>query len=149
MRRLALLLLLVICPALADEPPAATPIGLWETPEGKGGRAHVKIEPCEGKLCGRIVWLELPNDKEGRPRTDRRNTDAALKDRPILGLPLLSGFVPDPERADRWIEGRIYNPEDGEVYRCTMTLGPNGTLDVRGYVGLPMLGRSQTWKRVN
>jgi len=147
MRRLILLLLLLTGPALADRPPS-TPVGLWETPESKAGKAHVQIEPCAGKLCGRIVWLELPNDKDGQPRTDRRNTDAALRGRPILGLPLLSDFVPDPERADRWIDGRIYNPEDGEIYRCTMTLGPNGTLDVRGYLGVPLLGKSQTWKRV-
>lgn len=148
MRRLVVLLLLLAFPSLIQASPSLSPVGLWETPEGKGGKAHVKIEPCAGKLCGHIVWLELPNDKEGRPKTDRRNSDASLRVRPILGLPLLNGFLPDPERPDRWIEGRIYNPEDGEIYRSTMTLGPDGTLDVRGYVGLPLLGKSQVWKRV-
>lgn len=141
-----LLFTLLAWPALAAGAPS--PIGLWQTPGGKGGKAHVQIDPCADKLCGRIVWLEQPNDKKGRPKTDRRNTDAALKDRPILGLALLNGFVPDPERQDRWIDGRIYNPEDGEIYRCTMTLKPDGTLEVRGYVGLPVFGKSQIWERV-
>ena len=146
MHPLSLVLILLAWPAVAIASP--TPVGLWETPEGKGGKAHVQIDPCAGKLCGRIVWLELPNDKEGRPRTDRRNTNAVQRDRPILGMPLLSDFVPDPERTDRWVEGRIYNPEDGEIYRCTMTLAADGTLEVRGYVGMPLLGKSQVWRRV-
>ena len=146
MRPLSLVLALLVWPVATLASP--TPVGLWETPEGKGGKAHVQIDSCADKLCGRIVWLELPNDKQGRPKTDRRNTDAAQRDRPILGMPLLSDFVPDPDRADRWVEGRIYNPEDGEIYRCTMTLAADGTLEVRGYVGMPLLGKSQVWRRV-
>lgn len=146
MRPLSLVLALLVWPVATLASP--TPVGLWETPEGKGGKAHVQIDSCADKLCGRIVWLELPNDKQGRPKTDRRNTDAAQRDRPILGMPLLSDFVPDPDRADRWVEGRIYNPEDGEIYRSTMTLSANGTLEVRGYVGVPLLGKSQVWRRV-
>ncbi|WP_119421029.1 DUF2147 domain-containing protein [Desertibaculum subflavum] len=148
MRRWILLLALLTWPAIGVGAPPMTPVGTWETPEGKGGKAHIRIEPCAGKLCGRIVWLEQPDDKKGQPKTDRRNSDIAQRARPILGLPILNGFLPDPERTDRWIDGRIYNPEDGETYKCTMTLGQDGMLDVRGYVGLPLLGKTQTWRRV-
>lgn len=147
MRPLVLLLFLLAYPAYADRPPS-TPVGVWEAPAGKARKAHVKIEPCAEKLCGRVVWLEQPNDKDGQPRVDRRNTNESLRGRPILGMPLLTDFVPDPERPDRWVDGRIYNPEDGEMYRSTLTLGPDGTLNVRGYVGVPVLGKSQTWRRV-
>ncbi len=61
---------------------------------------------------------------------------------------MLWDFKPAEGERGAWDGGRIYNPEDGETYRSTMTLDGNGTLRVRGYVGAPIFGRSQTWTRV-
>lgn len=119
--------------------------GLWAT---EGGKSHVEIAPCGEKLCGSIVWLKEPLDDEGAAKTDKNNPDEALRDRPIVGLPLLAGFVPG-EAANEWVDGTIYNPEDGETYSCTMTLQSDGSLKVRGYVGLPIFGKSQIWTPAN
>lgn len=123
----------------------ATPIGVWSTEDDK---SHVKIEDCGGMLCGTIVWLKEPNDDDGKPKVDIHNSNADMKARPILGLPLLRSFVKSKDETGVWEEGKIYNPEDGETYRCTLTLKDANTLRVRGYVGLPLLGKTQIWTRV-
>ena len=133
---------------IAAAPNAAwskTPVGKWAT---KGGKSHVAIAPCGDKLCGRIVWLKNPNTDEGKPKIDKNNPNSMKQARPILGLQILHGFEKDEDEANVWRSGRIYNPEDGKTYRCTLTLRSDGTLRVRGYIGIPLLGKSQIWKRI-
>ncbi|MDP6345916.1 MAG: DUF2147 domain-containing protein [Alphaproteobacteria bacterium] len=124
---------------------AADAVGVWAT---EGGKSHVQIMPCEDKLCGTIIWLKEPLNDEGEPKHDANNPEEEMQARPILGLPLLTGFVPNGE-AGVWDDGEIYNPEDGETYSCTLTLVDDDTLKVRGYVGLPLFGKTQIWTRVN
>lgn len=123
---------------------APSPIGKWMT---EGGKSHVQIYQCGQHLCGRIVWLREPNFKDGRPKTDLNNPDKALQSRPILGLPFLYNFAKSSE-PNVWEGGRIYNPEDGDVYKATITLRPDDKLALRGYVGISLLGKSQYWERV-
>jgi uncharacterized protein (DUF2147 family) len=119
-------------------------LGTWAT---EGGKSHVTIIACEDKLCGTIVWLKEPLTKAGKLKHDANNPDAAMQSRPIIGLPLLAGFVPSDD-ANFWDNGTIYNPENGEIYACNLTLARDGTLEVHGYVGLPMFGKTQIWTRV-
>jgi len=123
---------------------AEAPLGRWLT---DGGKSQVEIKKCGETLCGEIVWLKEPNNEAGEPQTDERNPDEAMRDRPILGLRLLSGFVRDGGK-EAWRDGKIYNPEDGKTYSATMTLEKPDRLKVRGYVGLPLFGKSQIWSRV-
>ena len=114
------------------------PLGDWLT---AGASAVVKITPCatgEGTLCGRIVWLWDPATV-----TDVRNSDRALRSRPLVGLEMLSGFRPGAP--GEWTGGRIYNPEDGNTYGATLKLRDATTLDVRGCV--MVFCRSQVWRR--
>jgi uncharacterized protein (DUF2147 family) len=124
---------------------ATSPLGVWATEEAK---STVKIVDCGGKLCGTIVSLKEPLDDKGKEKVDEHNPDKGLQTRKILGLPLLSGFVKAKDETNVWEDGRIYNPEDGETYKCTLTLKDAGTLRVRGYIGIPMLGKTQIWTRV-
>lgn len=135
-------LFLAAWPALAGDI-----FGRWATEEEK---SHVEIVACPDapeQLCGTIVWLKEPNDEAGQPKTDKNNPDEALRDRPIIGLKLLNGFIA-AQVPNAWEDGKIYNPEDGELYSCVMTLMEDGSLEVRGYVGIPLLGQSQIWTRV-
>ena len=118
--------------------------GKWLT---KGAKSHVEIEKCGAKLCGKITWLKEPNSTSGAPVVDSKNEDEKERGRPILGLPLLKDFEPTDD-PNYWVNGKIYNPEDGKIYSCEMTLQDDGQLKVRGYVGVPMFGESQFWKRV-
>lgn len=142
-RILSALLLLAAsaAPALAQE---SGPVGRWLT---EGGKSQVEVARCGDKLCGRIVWLNEPLDETGKPKTDKNNPAEAERSRPILGLQLLAGFIKSAEAGDRWEDGTIYNPEDGKVYKCTLTLQDANTLKVRGYVGLPLFGKTQVWTR--
>jgi uncharacterized protein (DUF2147 family) len=130
--------------ARADAPGGTPlPTGTWLD---ESGRAGITIAPCGEKLCGTITWLKAPLDAQGKPKLDVHNTDAALQTRPICGLPILGGFVAG-DSATAWTGGFIYDPTKGESYKSNMHLQPDGTLVVRGYIGIPWLGRSQVWTR--
>jgi uncharacterized protein (DUF2147 family) len=137
--------------AVAETAEAATaaqatdPIGVWAT---EAEKSHVKIEACGAKLCGTVIWLKEPLDDKGQEKTDVRNTDQGLRARRILGLAILSEFVKSKDDPAVWEDGKIYNPEDGKIYSCTLTVKDGATLRVRGYVGIPLLGQTQIWKRV-
>jgi len=136
----ALAVLVAVVGARAD---TASPVGVWLT---EAQTAHVEIAPCGSTLCGAIIWLKEPLDTAGAPKRDANNLDEAKRSRPILGLAMLEGFV--PAAGGGWEGGTIYNPEDGKIYKCVMTLEEGGKLKVRVYVGVPLFGKTQTWTRV-
>jgi len=139
----AALLLAVLGAAVAARASGATPVGVWYA---EGGTARVQIEPCGAELCGRVVWLRSPLDDDGCDLRDRRNPNPALRGRKVAGLEILRGLTP---RADgTWRSGRIYDPTSGSTYTCQLTLDGDDRLRLRGYVGVPLIGRTTTWTRV-
>lgn len=136
---------------------AMTGLGCWgsvaraETQDVQGwwmdqnGKAGILIAPCGGQLCGKIEWLHQPLDKEGKPKTDIHNGDAALRPRLLCGLSILGGFTPADNGG--WHGGWIYDPESGNTYKSVMHVGDDGKLHVRGYIGFTLIGRSVTWVR--
>src|SRR6516164_1628325 len=129
--------------AIATSSPAATPVGLWYA---EGGAARVAIEPCGETLCGRVVWLRSPLDEDGCELRDQHNPEPALRDRPVVGLEVLRGLSP---RSDgTWSDGRIYDPGSGNTYTCIARLESENRLRLRGYLGIPLIGRTTTWIRV-
>lgn len=118
-------------------------VGVWETGNGK---ARIKVDKTADKFNGRIVWLREPNNEEGKPKVDKNNPDESLRVKPLLGYSLLKDFV--FIKKDLWEEGTIYDPETGSTYSCTINMTDENTLDVRGYIGLSVFGRTDVWKRV-
>ena len=118
-------------------------LGVWATDEEK---SHIEIYECGDQLCGRIIWLKEPLNEDGAEKLDINNEDPAMRERPIVGLELMTGFVERGER--KWGDGRIYDPENGKLYQCKMELKDPDTLKVRGFIGIPILGRTQIWTRV-
>ena len=106
MRMAAAVLVLVTGPALAESGPSGT----WVMDNGK---VTVRVSECDGKLCGTIVGLKKPLDKHGRPKRDKENPNASLRNRPVIGLRILNGLRPDG--GNSWA-GAIYNPDDGNTY---------------------------------
>lgn len=132
MRGLVLIPALMAVPAIAAEPVT----GAWLT-DAKDG--IIEIAPCGPKLCGRLVKMLVP--PKGSP-TDRNNPDPALRNRPLLGMPVLTGFAVD---GNVW-RGSGYDPKVGKSYATTLQrTGPN-TLKIRGCV-LGFLCRSAIWTR--
>jgi len=69
-----------------------------------------------------------------------------LRNRPIIGLKILSGF--EKEGDNKYVDGTIYDPKNGKTYSCKMTY-KGKTLDIRGYIGISLLGRTTVWERTN
>ena len=124
--------------------------GTWKTEDG---RALIAIYHCGANICGRVAWLRDPcfpaDDREGmagRPRTDRHNPDPKLRSRQVVGLQIMEGFVREGEH--RWEHGTIYDSDTGNTYRAQLTLISPDRLDLHGYIGIPLFGRSQVWSRM-
>ncbi len=152
-RRYAIALFALAGTATSAAAQSPSVYGVWLT-ESKS--AHVEIWSCAGQgrgpVCGRLVKLLNPRGPDGKPvapeqAVDFRNADPALRNRKILETVFLYDFKPARE-PNSFEEGTIHSAEDGKTYRANLRLQADGTLLLRGYVGTPMLGRSQTWTRV-
>ena len=126
---------------------AASLQGLWKT---DGGKSLVEIYPCGETLCGKITWLKetaYPTDDAmaGKIKVDREKHDSALRGRPIVGLQIMRGFRATGEQT--WGDGTIYDPENGKTYKCKLTLTAPDRLEVRGYIGVSLFGRTTVWDR--
>jgi uncharacterized protein (DUF2147 family) len=118
-------------------------IGVWEVGSGK---ARVKITKYGEKYGGKIVWLKEPNYPDGTKKMDKNNPDEIKKTTPLLGLSNLLGF--SYKGKSEYSDGTIYDPENGSVYNCEITMEGDNELKVRGYIGVSLFGRTDTWKRV-
>jgi uncharacterized protein (DUF2147 family) len=118
-------------------------IGVWKNGEGTG---MVKIYKNGDKYQGKIVWLKEPNDPEtGKPKLDKNHPDEKVRSRPVLGLINTWGFAYKGDKT--WDDGKIYDPKNGSTYDCTIRMKDNNTLEVRGYIGISLIGRTDTWTR--
>jgi uncharacterized protein (DUF2147 family) len=120
-----------------------TPVGIW-LHDNK--RIEIEITPCGQTLCGKLVWFKRPNDAQGSPLVDLKNPDSALRTRPLLGLIVLDGL--HRTGANTWENGNIYDPDDGVTYAASMSMQDDGSLQVRAYVLLPILGKTFVWTRM-
>lgn len=122
-----------------------SPVGTWRTIDDHTGKpkALVQIEQdATGELSGKVIKGLAANEQ-----TDRRCTACtdARKDQPIVGMTIINNMK---RVGDAWDDGQILDPENGKTYKCKMHLEDGGNkLVVRGYIGVSLLGRSQTWIR--
>ena len=122
-----------------------SPVGVWKTIDDETGKpkALVRITEENGTLQGKIEKLFRGPNEDQNPKctacTDSR------KDQPMVGLTIVSGLKKD---GNEYTGGEILDPAKGKVYKSKATLRDGGQkLEVRGYIGAPMFGRSQVWQR--
>lgn len=133
---------LTVLPARADE---ASPVGLWKNVDDVSGkpRALIRLTESSGVLQGKIEKVFPGPNEDPNPTCEK--CEGANKNAPVVGLVILDGLKKD---GDEHAGGQILDPDNGKVYRSSVRLTDNGKkLSVRGYIGVPMLGRSQTWIR--
>lgn len=116
--------------------------GVWYNTSKTG---KVKIFKKGDAYYGKIVWLKEPlSETTGKPKTDENNPNSKYRNNPIIGLEVLKNFTYED---GKFVDGTIYDPENGKTYKCKMTLTDDNNLDVRGYIGVPALGRTEKWTR--
>jgi uncharacterized protein (DUF2147 family) len=126
---------------------AATPVGLWKTIDDETGKekSYVRITEDHGVLSGKIEKLLNPS----KPNPVCEKCTDERKDQPVTGLTIIRNVKKDANDDDLWDGGDILDPNNGKVYKVRLSPEDGGKkLKVRGYIGVPMLGRSQTWIRV-
>jgi uncharacterized protein (DUF2147 family) len=119
-------------------------IGVWQPSDG---RSYVKIDKIGNKFYGRVVWLKEPNDENGAPRVDVNNPDAALRSTPLKGYRVMKDLVYNAEESI-WEDGTIYDPKNGTTYNCKIVLTGDDQIEVRGFVGTAVFGRTDVWTRL-
>ncbi|MBV8838824.1 MAG: DUF2147 domain-containing protein [Alphaproteobacteria bacterium] len=123
---------------------AQEPVGTWLT---EGGKSRIKIADCGGALCGTIAWLQEPNDPEtGKPKTDKNNSDAAKRGRPLVGVQIVLGMK--PAGSGKW-SGQVYNAEDGKTYSGNLTFTGGNSLQLQGCALGGLVCKGQTWTKAN
>lgn len=141
-RKITFILFLMFCAGVAFAQNKDAVVGKWLSANAD---AQIEIYKRADKYFGKLAWIKEPNDEHGKPKTDTKNPNASLHTRPLLGLEILKDFIFED---GRWTDGTIYDPKTGKTYSCNLTLKENGQLNIRGYIGISLIGRSESWKRV-
>ena len=127
--------------AFADSFKSDDILGFWLSEKKT---AVVEISKIKNKFMGKIVWLKDIHDGKIKNKFDDKNPKKELQKRSLMGLEMLYGFV---FTSGEWKDGKIYDPESGKTYSAKMKLESAKKLDLRGYVGIPMFGRSSSWEK--
>jgi len=141
MKKITNLLIMFVLATLSTYAQSVT--GKWKTIDDKTGedKSIVEIYEKDGKIYGKVIEILNPDRKDAKC-TECKGAD---KDKPVNGMIIIRGLSKD---GDSWSGGKIIDPNNGKSYRCTVKLNGKTKLDVRGYMGVSVLGRTQTWKRV-
>jgi uncharacterized protein (DUF2147 family) len=116
-------------------------VGVWLNAEKD---AKVEIYKTGDKYYGKIVWGKNIYEPDGKTaRTDIKNPDPKLRSRSLVNLVILNNFKYDD---GEWNGGKIYDPKSGKTYSCVMRFKGNN-LEIKGYVGITLLGRTTVWTR--
>jgi uncharacterized protein (DUF2147 family) len=144
-----LIICLLLSAAVAHASEGDAIVGSWNT---AGRDAIIDIYRCGERYCGKIKWLREPNytaedknGKEGQPKIDSNNPNPRLRNRTLVGLELMHDFVYAGNNL--WKGGNIYDPERGKTYSALMRLAARNSLHLKGYIGIPLLGRTSVWTR--
>lgn len=116
-------------------------VGLWYNTEKT---AQIEIMKMGSEFIGKIIWLNNSNP-EGKPATDKQNSDPKLRNRPLMGLVILDGLK---YVSGIWKGGDIYDPNSGKTYSCELKLKSEKVLEVKGYLGFSFVGKTVEWTRI-
>jgi len=144
---LSLALVAVSAPWTGMAQAQATPVGLWKTidDETKTEKSLVRVTEAGGLITGKVEKLLDPTKQDAKCE----KCSDARKDQPVVGMTIINGVRANDDKS-LWEGGEILDPNNGKTYRVRIKPVDGGKkLEVRGYIGAPMLGRTQTWIRVD
>jgi uncharacterized protein (DUF2147 family) len=118
-------------------------LGTWLV-EKKDGK--VEIYKQGNQYFGKIVWLQEPNGKDGKPVLDKNNPEASKRSQPIVGLVMLKNL--QWKGKGNWEDGNVYDPHNGKTYNASVKMKDKASLEFTGFVGMAFIGRTEVWTRV-
>lgn len=136
---------MLLCAAEAACSQTQSPVGLWKTLSDKQGEAEslVRIIEVNGELQGRVEKIFSPPAPSANPLCEECKGE--LKNKPVVGMKILKGLH---REGNAYTGGEILDPDEGESYKCTVRVIDGGAkLEVHGYIGISLFGRTQTWLR--
>lgn len=143
MKRITFIATLLVLSLVSYAQTSKAILGKWLDQEQD---AKIEIYESNGKFYGKLCWLKKPYEADGKTlRKDVKNKNEKLRERTLLNAVILTNFVFDD---GKWDDGKIYDPKSGKTYSCVIKI-KDGKLDVRGYIGSPMFGRSATFTKSN
>ncbi|OYQ33134.1 SIGNAL peptide protein [Flavobacterium cyanobacteriorum] len=137
MKTFMICLLLLSNSLVTTDKTAEAILGEWMSPEKD---AHILIYKKNTRFYGKIVW------GSGNEQKDIHNPNPKLRNRDLIGLIILNDF--EYSSSNTWSNGTIYDPREGKTYSCKMNLESADRLKIRGYVGISLFGRTETWTRI-
>lgn len=116
-------------------------VGFWLSEKKT---AVIEIYKNKKEFKGKIVWLKDIHDGKIKDKLDEKNPDEDKRKRSLVGMINLHSFQFDD---GKWVDGKIYDPESGKTYSAKMEMKSDTKLDLRGYIGVPMFGRTSSWSK--
>jgi uncharacterized protein (DUF2147 family) len=138
MKKLIFLFSFFACVSINAQNKANDVLGTYMNPTGEG---ILKIYQEGSKYFGKLVWMKHPE------KLDVHNPDKAKQGQKILGSPIMKDFVFDGD--DTWEDGTIYDPKNGKTYSCKIKRDEKGNLNIRGFIGISILGRTEYFVKVD
>lgn len=135
MKKLVVITIILISQLSLAQVSSDNIIGNWLSPKKD---SEIQIFKINNKYYGKIVW------GKGESTKDIKNPDSKLRSRDLIGLVILSNFEFDE---DEWNNGTIYDPREGKTYSCVITMKNKNELNIRGYVGVSLFGRTEVWTK--
>lgn len=132
----------VVAPPNGTAAPANDVFGVWIDHTGRGA---VELTRCGTAVCGQVIWLQTATAVGGRPLMDGNNPNTALRNRPICGLQIIGDVRPKADGT--YVDGWIYNPEDGGRFSLDLKLLRQDRLQIHGFAGVRFLGETHVWTR--
>ena len=142
------LLLLIVASGLAQSA-ADKVVGVYYVKDDQSSEVvKIRIYKCSnGTYAGKVVWMQNAKFKDGTPKTDIKNPDPSKRKTPADKIQMLSGFTYN-SKEKKWVDGKVYDPIHGKTYKSQMWFGDDKTLNLRGYIGIPSIGRTMVWKKI-
>ena len=144
MKKIVIILVLALYSAASIAQEADKIAGIWWNDEKT---TKIEVKKVDGKYVGTIVYMIPEKYENGQPPKDDKNPDSTLRNRSLIGLQILEGFIYNTKKKE-WNSGKIYDPKSGNTYDCYAWLENNELLKLKGYIGgIRWLGRSSEWYR--
>jgi uncharacterized protein (DUF2147 family) len=140
-KKITSIFLFVLLSSVAFAQKADDILGKWVNSSGEG---QITMYKKGDKFFGKLSWIKEPNEN-GKPKTDIKNPDPKLTGNPLVGLDIVKDFVFED---GKWTDGKVYDPKTGKTYSGNMSMTGLNQLNMRGYIGISLIGRTENWKRV-